>query len=40
MMDEGKKIRLKEAGINVEEALSRFMDNEMLLERFYEPVEE
>ncbi|OUQ15409.1 hypothetical protein B5E84_15035 [Lachnoclostridium sp. An14] len=34
MMDEGKKIRLKEAGINVEEALSRFMDNEMLLERF------
>ena len=33
MRDERKKI-LEEAGISVEEALERFMGNEMLLEKF------
>lgn len=33
-MDENKKERLAEAGIDVENALERFMGNEGLLERF------
>ena len=33
-MDEKKRQRLEEAGIRVEDALGRFMGNEMLLERF------
>ena len=31
-MDEKKRQRLEEAGIRVEDALGRFMGNEMLLE--------
>ena len=33
----GKKI-LEEAGISVEEALERFMGNEMLLEKFFRKI--
>ncbi len=33
-MDEAKKNSLKKAGIQVEDALGRFMGNEKLLERF------
>ncbi len=33
-MDEAKKNSLREAGIQVEDALGRFMGNEKLLERF------
>ena len=33
-MDEMRKVKLEAAGIRVEDALGRFMGNEMLLERF------
>ena len=34
-MDSSRKAALTEAGINVDDALERFMGNEMLLERFW-----
>ena len=33
-MDEGKRTRLKAAGIDVDGALERFMGSDVLLERF------